>query len=530
MLAFEGTFWRSRCAGALAAVAVAVLAAACTSSSTNEGSTVGASAAAGPGTTSPVRAVVDLRVLSASRDLRIVDDQDRDVLLRGVNVNSLGEYWQGDADNPPTLPLTEADWALMQARGVSVVRLLMSWSRIEPERGKIDGAYLDQLDQYVTAAAARGIYTVLDMHQDAYSSFIFTTDASSCPAGTEPGKGWDGAPKWATITNGLSTCITRERNDSPAVVAAWNNFYDNTDGIRDRFTAAWAAVAARFAGRPEVAGYDLLNEPEVSRPGAELTPLYDQLVKSTVVAIRDAERSVGASFAHLVFVEPALPAGNPAYGLVVPDSTRIGMDPVGIVGAPHNYAESIGTGATIEAMNDLFLTTTKGLGVPLWVGEYGFWDTAPETLEKVKRFAADQDRLALGGAWWQWRQSCGDPHSIKWGGWAVMAPEVSTHLNKLDCPGNKDLGPTTEFLDVIGRGYPRAAPGRIRTLTSDPATGALTIEADGATAGGELVVWTPTPSGRGVSVDGLTGVKQTEVQGGRVLTATVIAPAYRLTI
>lgn len=217
--------------------------------------------------------VVEMRPLWTSDDLRIVDDLDREVVLRGANVNSLGEYWQGDPDHPPTIPFSQADWDEMAARGFSVVRLLVTWSRVEPERGRIDQDYLDEVDGHVAAAAEHGIYTVIDMHQDAYSAFIATEDEAECAEGTRPGKGWDGAPAWATITDGRSTCVTDERNSAPAVVAAWNHFYDDTDGIRGRFAAAWAAIAERFAGRPEVAGYDLLNEPEVSRPAGELQPL-----------------------------------------------------------------------------------------------------------------------------------------------------------------------------------------------------------------------------------------------------------------
>jgi endoglycosylceramidase len=427
------------------------------------------------------------------------------------------------------MPTTDADWDAMAARGFSVVRLVVTWSRIEPERGRIDESYLDQIDTYVRAAAARGIYTVIDMHQDAYSSFIATTDASTCPPGTQPGKGWDGAPRWATITDGLSTCITRERNDSPAVVAAWNHFYDDTDGIRQRFTASWAAVAARFAGRPEVAGYDLLNEPEVSRPGAELTPRYDDLVADTVTAIRDAEAKAGAPFRHLVFVEPAIPAGNPSFGLVVPDPKRIGLPPDDIVAAPHNYAEAITEGATIEEMNELFVSVATGLGVPVWIGEHGFWDTEPATLAKLDRFARDQDRRVLGGAWWQWRQPCGDPHSISWGGWAGKEPDDSTHLNGLACPGDRDLGPTDAFLRVVGRAYPRVAPGRITALESEHASGRFSLAAEGAAPGAELWVWTPTSADtHTVSSTGLGPVDERTVPGGRLLRAAADGGTYSL--
>ncbi len=474
--------------------------------------------------------VVDLPALQTSSDRRIVDTEGRDVLLRGANVNSLGEYWQGVPSIEPTIPVSDADWDTMAAHGFSVIRLLVTWSRIEPTRGTIDEAYLDQVDAYVAKAAEHGIYSVIDMHQDAYTAFLATTDPAACPAGTTPAKGWDGAPAWAVLDDGLSTCLTgSDRNSSPAVNRAWNNFYDDQDGIRTEFAWMWGQVAAHFAGRPEVAGYDVLNEPETSLPSDQLTPKYQDLLVDVITAIRDAESS--APFDHIIFVEPTVPAGNPSNGIVIPDPKSAGVDTANISASVHNYSESIG-GGSIEGLNDGIEGITAGLGVPNWGGEYGFWDTSASTLEKAGRYAADEDDHRWGGAWWQWRQSCGDPHAVQWSGGSVVAPtDVSTHLNLLQCPGNEDLGPNDAFLDILGRGYPRAAPGRLSLLTSDPGTGRLHVVADADEAGGELVVWTPTAADADhqVHVEGLTDVVETEVDGGRIITATVAAPgAYVL--
>ncbi len=471
--------------------------------------------------------LVPLRPLSTA-DLRIVDDLGRDVLLRGVNITSLGEYWQGDPDHAPTTPTTDADWEAMASLGVSNVRLIVHWSRIEPVREAIDHAYLDEIDEYVTAAAQHGIYTVIDMHQDAYSAFIFTPPGESCPDGTHAGKGWDGAPEWAVFTDGLSTCTPGDRNASPAVQAAWNHFYDNHEGIRDRFVASWAAVAERFAGRPEVAGYDVINEPEVPRPAEQLEPLYDQLLLDAVTAIRAAQ--VGAAFEHLVFIEPAIPAGEPDFGLVIPDPERIGISTQNLVSAPHNYAETIaipGFELTFEQMNDLYLGVAESFGLPTWIGEYGFWSTSESTLEKLGRYAADEDLRLMGGTWWQWRQPCGDPHSV-----GPTGEHVVVHLNSLQCPGDVDLGQTEPFVRVLGRGYPRAAPGRLVSLTSDPETGAMTFEATADDAGGQVVAWTPTHEAtHEVALTGLSDLETTTLPGGRILTATVDAAGlYSLSV
>ena len=489
---------------------------------------------------------VTLRPLSTSSDRRIVDDLGRDMLLRGVNITSLGEYWQGDPEHPPTMPTTEADWREMASLGVSVIRLIVHWSLLEPSRGEIDAAYLDQVDGYVKAAAAHGIYTVIDMHQDAYSAFIFTTADETCPAGTVPGKGWDGAPAWAVITDGLSTCTPGDRNAAPAVVAAWSHFYANTDGIRDRYVAVWSAVAARFAGRPEVAGYDIINEPEVPAPAAEVTPLYDALLREAVTAIRAAEAA--APFGHLVFIEPAIPAGHPDFGPIIPDPGRIGLSTENLVSAPHNYAETIplpGLDLSFSEMNALFLTLAEGFGVATWIGEYGFWDTSAQTVESLGRYAADEDLRLLGGTWWQWRQPCGDPHSVSFlpgrptagtPGPAVQSEEKIIHLHGLGCPGDVDLGPTAAFVKVLGRGYPRAAPGRLTSLTSDPDSGRLVVRATATEAGGELVVWTPTSEAtHTISMTGLRDLTAYDIThdtgGGRVLVATVAdAGSYSLEV
>ncbi len=474
---------------------------------------------------------LQLRPLSVSADRRIVDDTDREVLLRGVNITSLGQYWQGDPVLKPTAELTETDWQDLAAQGFSVIRLVIHWSLLEPTRGALDQAYLKRVDGYVRAAAAHGLYTVIDMHQDAYCSFIYSPLPADCSSGTQPAKGWDGAPAWATQTDGLSTCVSGDRNSSPAVTAAWNHFYDNTDGIRYRFVATWAGVAAYFAGRPEVAGYDLLNEPEVPRPAGELAPLYNQLLAGVVTAIRQAEAQ--KPFGHLLIVEPAIAAGHPQFGLVVPAPASVQLPITNLVAGPHNYAEAIGNGLdlSIEDMSAVYVGAAANIGVPAWIGEHGFWDTNEETLARLDRYAADEDARVLGGAWWQWRQPCGDPHSVPLGGYAATGQKnQQIHLHGLACPGDVDLGPTEPFLRVLRRAAPRAVPGRIATLKSDWKSGSFSLSAGQAAAGGPLVVWLPgTVAASAVSATGLQDVVLHPVPGGAWLTATVTTgPSYSL--
>src|SRR4051794_29838807 len=73
---------------------------------------------------------------------RIEDAQHRQVLLRGVNTNQLGDYYEADPGLPSTVPLTEDDFAQMAAVGFDSVRLIVHWSLLEPRRGVFDQAYL----------------------------------------------------------------------------------------------------------------------------------------------------------------------------------------------------------------------------------------------------------------------------------------------------------------------------------------------------------------------------------------------------
>ena len=113
-----------------------------------------------------------------------------------------------------------------------------------------------------------------------------------------------------------------------------------------------------------------------------------------------------------------------------------------------------------------------------------------------------------------------------WSGDQVVAGTgTSVHLNLLGCPDDTDLGPNEDFLSILGRGFPRATPGHIVELRSDPETGLLKVKATVERAGGQLVVWTPTAddAAHPINVAGLTDVVATDVPGGRLVTATVEA-------
>ena len=175
-----------------------------------------ASVGVGPASTSttaaPAPSLPALLPLHATHgaDAQIFDSEGRQVLLRGVNLSALGDYYLPNPVYPAPVPLQPDDFANIAAQGFDVVRLLVSWSALEPERGVIDQSYLDSIRSAVAGAKQNGLYVVIDMHQDAWGKYIASPPGTICAPGTSLANGWDGAPEWATLfdpgPNNENTC------------------------------------------------------------------------------------------------------------------------------------------------------------------------------------------------------------------------------------------------------------------------------------------------------------------------------------
>jgi endoglycosylceramidase len=422
---------------------------------------------------------------TSGRAARIEDDLGRTVLLRGVNVNSLGDYYQEAPDLPPTLPLTEADVAQIAAHGFDVIRLILSWSAIEPSPGRIDRAYLDRIARVVGWARTHDVYVLLDLHQDAWGKAVATPDGVTCPAPLEPAVGWDGAPAWATALAGTAaTCRLGQREVSPAVQASFTALYADVlgTGLQGHLAASWAAVARRFAAEPAVAGYDLLNEPNPGlAPGVDDAVLLGLLYGRLLDAIRSAEGSARGGYEHIGFFEPAVVTGS--LPIPIPLAALVGDG--NLVYAPHLYQESIGLlPGTIEDGFQAAATAAAAYGTTFFSGEWGWFGDPTADQSKLERYAAQEDAYRIGGTWWQWAQACGDPHA------------VPARHQRPPCAGRSRYsdGLVTRpaaNVAVLTRAYPRAVPGQLRRVHADVATGALAVDGVADRAGASADLWVP---------------------------------------
>jgi len=437
----------------------------------------------------------------------IFDKDGRFVLLRGVNYNVLGDYWQANPEIPATAPYDADQFRIMASYGFNCVRLLFSWSLLEPQPGQYNQDYIGKINQAILDAQQHGIYIMLDLHQDAYGKYIATPKDVACEL---PGKGWDGAPQWATLTDDASTCReSGDRESAPAVYHAWQNLWDNKNGIQDNLINAWAALISKVGHHKNVLGYDLINEPSLGYSSLKdqqnkLSTFYGQLIRK----IRETEKQNGIA-ERIVFFEPAVTfAGQQIPAVVGSNFTNDNN----IVFAPHNYFEVITTLLTVEQGYTLYSTLAKAYQAYCLIGEWGVYDRPEEGVAKLKRFAQQEDQYLMGSTIWQWSQAPGDPHSISWDGKTYEAS--SLHMVEVSSNGMYTGVRNTVFLKVLGRARPLAVHGKSINFTSDPDSGIMKLSAN-ADQPGITEVWIPdffgTPK---ISGTNSTLTKLETVEGG----------------
>lgn len=303
----------------------------------------------------------------------------------------------------------EEDFAFLKSKGFNIIRLGIFWDAIEPTPGIYNDEYLKKIDRIIDMAGSFGIAVYLDMHQDLYG-IVFE----------------DGAPEWATITDGKEHIRTSLWSESyllsPAVQHAFDNFWNNKNasdgiGICDHYINVWKHIAKRYAENPYVVGYDLMNEPFPGSSGAKvgeivmsvigngseeelsalenpealmklissieeitsvfeentLMPFYTELGR----AIRRVDKHSLILFESNYFAN----AGIPSHVDIIKD--EIGDALPGQVYAPHGYDILVDTdnyenGGT-ERVDIIFASlgmTIERLGLPTIIGEWGCYPNA----------------------------------------------------------------------------------------------------------------------------------------------------------
>jgi endoglycosylceramidase len=424
------------------------------------------------------------------------DTYGRVVILHGVNaVYKHAPYELYDAPGQP-FNFSAADASRMANLGFNVVRLGIVWEGLEPGTGPSNDpaictpgspgnpdelnipvldAYLAHVKATVDLLGSYGIYSLLDMHQDLYSSVF----------------GGEGAPPWAVCSDGLSTAQLPGRwsrtYSSPALDAAFRHFWTNdvVGNLQGQYDQVWAAVASYFSNDPWIVGYDPINEPfstsVLDYNHHDLDTEIECFYTGTAHPGLDADGST-----------LACPAGDPRVGLI---PTIEAADPNHLVFYESDIYTRGGTPNFIGPMDlphlvfnfHAYCPQRNGhTGDPTDVAECAAWASQAIDRREAERpglaspaepggppvfmseFGASGDPALIGAL-----TAHADSQMLSWAYWSWKYYDDPTgSLDESLVAPDGQLKPTAS---VLAEAYPEAVAGTPRSYSFDPGAAAFTM-------------------------------------------------------
>ncbi len=222
--------------------------------------------------------------------------------------------------------LTTADLDNIQATGMNLIRVPISWNTFLNLDGSWKSSPWTKIDWVINQASARGMYVLLDLH---------TVPGGGCP--------WGSCGRIGPNPNGFWGSAT------------YQNWVEDI----------WKAIAARYNGNPGVAGYDLINEPLIDYGEdvddvAQKSDYYDRLY--------DAVRAIDAD--HTIFIAAFFGVNS------IASPSTYGWTNVVYEYHPYDMPNS----KDWTSQNQLVTDELSGLaaklsnpGVPIFYGEYSLY-------------------------------------------------------------------------------------------------------------------------------------------------------------
>jgi endoglycosylceramidase len=382
----------------------------------------------------------------------ITDAKGRVAILHGVNmVNKQPPY------SPAATGFGDDDAAFLQRNGFDAVRLGLIYKGVELTPGGYDDGYLNQIAATEADLARHGIFSQLDFHQDMYNERF-------------QGEGW---PDWAVQDDGLPNTpqlgFPGNYFGMPALIRAFDHFWANDPGpggvgLQDRYAAAWAHVAARFASARHTLGFDLMNEPWPGTPWPSCAvptgcPAFDTgtlapFFQRVIAQIRAVEPQKLVWYeANVLFnfgADSSLPAlGDKSAGLSFHVYCAAGL--AGIAGMP---------GAGCPALDDrVFQNADKhaqATGDALMLSEFG----ATDDLNTIRLNVKEADQHMVSWEYWHYCE-CLDPTTSGSGTQAIV-------IDPNQPPSGANVKQAK--LDVLSEPYPQVVAGTPRSYDFDETT------------------------------------------------------------
>ena len=324
----------------------------------------------------------DWRLRADGTHLR--DGLGRVVLLRGVNAGGRSKF-------APFMPFdfTAQDFDarlaayLDRARswGIDAMRVPFTWAAVEPVQGTDDEAFLKRYDALVEGAWARGIWVVVDFHQDIYAEALC---GDGFPAWTLPGT--------PPAPHHDCAAWSFEYFKNADVLAAFDRLWADGSPVQAALASMWDRMVARYKDRPGIAGFEVINEPAAGSadPGPFEATILTDFYSKMVARIR------GAAPGALVFVDPL---GVDGAFLTTTLKRPVGD---GIVFAPHYYAIGTQDPSAVTERMQVWADVGKAWNAPVFVGEFGTSYLNNSALPYMSGHFAALDALGLSGTEWEY--------------------------------------------------------------------------------------------------------------------------------
>jgi endoglycosylceramidase len=296
---------------------------------------------------------------------------------------------------------------------------------VEPMPGMDDEAFLARYDALLDAAWKRRMWTIVDFHQDIYAERL-------CG---------DGFPDWTipeprpTPESNCGDWFVRYSKNAD-VRAAFDRLWADSNGTRTALEGLWDRLATRYADKPGVIGFEVINEPHAGTAdhatweATVLTDFYGTM------ATRIHQKAPLA----LVFFDAS---GTDAIGA----TTNLGK-PIGdrLVFAPHWYDPAAlfgGTPSPANAHTGMAKWASKGRewNVPVLIGESG-----------VRR------RIETGGEFVAGLLDAVEENHLHFTYWEYSDAKEEWNDEDLSIVGTDGVEATT-ITTVLARPHPRAVAG-----------------------------------------------------------------------
>lgn len=305
--------------------------------------------------------------------------------------------------------LTATDLDNIQATGMNFIRVPIGWNTFLNLDGSWKSNPWTKIDWVISAASARGVYVLIDLH---------TVPGGGCP--------WGSCGRIGPNPNGF-----------------WGNAT-----YQDWVVGIWQAIATRYNGNAGVAGYDLINEPlidygEDADDVTQKSDYYDRLY--------DAVRAIDAN--HTIFL-------GAFFGLnAIASPSTYGW--TNVVYEYHPY--DMPNAKDWTAQNQLVTNEFSGLaaklsnpGVPILYGEYSLYYND----DVWSRFMAGLNASSVSWSAWSYKvRGTATDGFAYWGMYynnqspvpIINSDDSATFVSKVGQFGTSNFSQNTRFVATLAK-------------------------------------------------------------------------------